>query len=368
LVAGLMNRNIVIVTGASGFLGSAITIDLSRHYRVFAVDQREPGAALRKAAGEVVWQRLDISQTDELTGVFQHIRRKWGHIDFVVHLAAFYHFGKDPRSEYARTNVQGTANVIRAAKSTGAKRIIFASSVAAMEPPPPGQTLTEKTPASDYLPYAKSKAEGEKLLAEASDDLPAIVIRIGAAFSDWCELPALYSLIRLWGRPGVLGRMIPGAGKSGMPYIHRDDLVRLVRRCLELHEGLSPFEIFLACQQGAVLHNDLFPLIQQIVGKVLIPRPIHVPPAFASIGLYSKLALGYLTRNLPYEKPWMLKFIDRPWVADTTYTQRKLGWNCSPGRGVLERFPFILQQCVQQHALWEERNRQRNERRYIYSP
>lgn len=339
---------------------------MSQDYKITAIDRRDPGQALRQAAPGVIWERLDISDAKEVISAFQRTQSKHGQIDFVVHLAAFYHFGTDWLPEYERTNVQGTANILRAARNTGVRRVIFASSIAAIEPPPPGQVLTEKAPTSDFIPYAKSKTIGEELIAEGVDTLPAIVLRIGGAFSDWCELPPLHSLIKMWSGRGPYSRIVPGRGESGIPYIHRDDVVQIVRRCVESHEKLDALEVFLASQQGAVLHQELFPLIRRVAGERASLKPILIPPSLAKLGLSLKLALGPLTGDTPYERPWMLKFVDRPWVTDASYTQKKLGWSCSPGMSILDRLPVVLQRFTRNRRTWEERNRRRNKGWYIY--
>ena len=73
------------------------------------------------------------------------------------------------------------------------------------------------------------------MLAKQADALPGIVLRVAGAFSDWCELPPLYSLIKRWSGRGPSSRLVPGRGSSGFPYIHRDDVVRSVIRCVECH-------------------------------------------------------------------------------------------------------------------------------------
>jgi nucleoside-diphosphate-sugar epimerase len=286
----------------------------------------------------------------------------------VVHLAAYYHFGTDWLPEYERTNVQGTSNVLQAALNTGARRIIFASSVAALEPPPPGGMLTERSPAGDFIPYAKSKTMGEAMVAELADKLPAVVLRIAGAFSDWCELPPLYSLIKLWSGWGPAGQMVPGRGGSGIPYIHRADVVRILRRCIERQETMDRLEVFLASQMGAVSHRELFPVIRQAAGRRVSLPPLLIPPALARLGLGFKLALGRVTGQVPYEQPWMLDFVDRPWSTDPSYTQRRLDWRPSPGMGILDRLPVMLQLHAGQRRTWEARNQRRNRGDYVYEP
>jgi len=363
-----LDQKVIVITGAAGFLGSAITVDLSRNHKLTAIDRRQPGRALRRAAPEVVWEQLDIAEAEQVASAFRRVQSEHSRVDFVIHLAAFYHFGTDWLPEYERTNVLGTFNVLQAAKNTGTERLIFASSISAMEPPPPGQMLTEKMPTCDLIPYAKSKMIGEEMIAEGVDRLPGILLRIGGAFSDECELPPLHSLIRMWAGRGPVSRILPGRGESGIPYIHRNDVVQSVRRCIESHPTLDPLEVFLVSQQGAVLHKELFPLIRQTAGKRASLEPILMPPDLARLGLFLRLALGSLTGDVPYERPWMLEFVDRPWVADTSYTQQRLGWSCSPGMGILDRLPMMLQRFTRNRRAWEERNRLRNQRRYVYSP
>ena len=86
----------------------------------------------------------------------------------------------------------------------------------------------------------------------------------GRVFSDWCELPPLYSLIRLWSRRGSIGRCFPGRGRTGFPYIHRDELVRFVRRVIEKNDVLSRHEVLFASEDGCTCHDDLFPPIRRI--------------------------------------------------------------------------------------------------------
>ncbi len=369
-----MSQNVILITGAAGFLGSAITIELSREHAVIAVDAREPSEALRRAAPGVVWQRLDIADSGSVGALFRSVRGDHGRLDFLIHLAAFYHFGSDWLPEYERTNVRGTANVLRAARDASAQRVIFASSVAATEPPLSGQLLTERTPTSAFIPYARSKKLGEEMIAKEAGALPGIVLRVAGAFSDWCELPPLYSLIKLWSGWGPSSRFVPGHGNSGFPYIHRDDVARSVKRCIECHSTLAPFEVLLASPSGAVSHNEVFAAVKLagLAGRVAAgrppPAPILIPPRLARLGLSLRTALGRLVRRTSYEQPWMLDFVDRPWATNASDTESRLAWSCTPGMGILDRLPQILERFRADRRTWELRNRCRNEGRYDYSP
>jgi nucleoside-diphosphate-sugar epimerase len=361
-----MERQVVIVTGAAGFLGSAITVDLSRDHRVVALDCRCPTGTLLRPAPNVTWRQVDIACANAVASVLGEIRSLFTRIDFVVHFAAFYHFDVNWHPEYERTNLRGTSNILQSAANNGTKRILFASSVAAMLPPPPGETLTERTTTADYIPYARSKTIGERMLRDASARLPGVALRIGGAFSDWSELPMLSSLIALWAGRSPLSRLMPGRGTSGVPYIHRDDVVRIVRCCIERHEAIGSYDVFMASQQGAVLHRELFAAIRQGDPGKANSTPIHISPGIARLGTRLRRAIGFFSNSPAYERPWMLDYLDQPWVVDATYTRNTLGWSCTEGMGVLDRIPKILANFRQERRTWIRRNEARNGGCYAY--
>jgi len=361
-----MIKPIVLITGASGFIGSAICLDLDQDFQVIAIDRREPSEKLLKAAPKAIWHKLDIADKPALSQVFSQTKSDFGRIDFIIHLAAYYDFDNDWVEEYQITNVDGTANVLDMSKKTGVKRFIFASSIGAMEPPARGSFLTEESPISEFIPYARSKFIGEKLVREAADQFPCLILRIAGVFSDWCELPPLHSLINIWTSGFPKGRLIPGRGGSGIPYIHITDLIRVFRKCILLHKEIGPFHIFLASQQGAVLHRQLYPAIRSAAGLPGNPRPIHLSKKIARIGLWFQSAIGTLSGYMPFERPWMLDYIDESWTIDTSKTRQILDWDCTPELDILRRIKVILNKRRKSPQGWDERNISRNERRYIY--
>ncbi|MFV2066362.1 MAG: hypothetical protein ACC645_05230, partial [Pirellulales bacterium] len=187
-------------------------------------------------------------------------------------------------------------------------------------------------------------------------------------FSDWCELPPLTSLIRLWRGRFPSRRMVVGRGDSGIPYLHRSDLVRIVRHSIDCRQELGDYELLLAASHGAVIDRDLFPLIVRPYDDRRVPSPWYIPTALARVALWMKLGAGRLTGNLPFERPWMMTYVDRPWDTDTTYTRQRLGWRCRDAYSLASRLPSILDHFDNDRQAWESRNRRRNEGRYTYVP
>ncbi len=354
-----MKPPVVVVTGAAGFLGRATVLDLAADHLVVAVDRRAPSEPLPGATPGVEWQRFDIADAARVDACLRQARARHGGVDVVVHYAAFYHFGSDWLAEYDRTNLDGTRNVLESAARYGARRLIFASSVAATLPPPLGRRLNERSPADGTIPYARSKAIGEAMVEEHAPRLPAVVLRIGGVFSDWCELPPLYSLIEMWSRRGPAGRIVPGKGKTGVPYIHRAELVARVRACIARREELDACERLLACGR-TVLHEELFPAIRRLTRSGRSPRPLHVPRRVAKAGLVLAATVGRRVGVRVFEQPWMADYIDRPWLVDCRYSEQRLQVPpLSAGFELLERLPAMIGNRMRDPARWELRNRRR---------
>ena len=133
-----MGKPVIIVTGSSGFLGSAICVDLNRDFQIVGMDCRAPSIALQKQASEVWWQDIDISDSAGVNAVFDRIAARYPRIEFVLHMAAFYHFGQHWLPEDERVNIRGLRNILEGASRVGTKRFVFAGSIASLAPAPVG--------------------------------------------------------------------------------------------------------------------------------------------------------------------------------------------------------------------------------------
>lgn len=362
-------KHTVLITGASGYLGSAISVDLARDHLVIGICRREPAPKQREAAPSAIWEKSEIIDVDCIESVFKRQAANGHQVDYVLHFAAFTDYDHKWQDEYCDTNVIGTQNIIEvAAKYGGVQRIVFAGSIAALPPPRQGEALTEKSPAGGEVAYCKSKAMGEALMAENVHRVPAVVLRIGGVFTDWCELPPLFSLMNAWRMPFPLGRIVPGRGKTGFPYIHRRDIVSIVRRIIEKNESLNRFETLFAAHPGCTCHAELFPVIREALGGCCSTKPFHVPPMLARVVLHGKYAANTLMGRKTYERAWMIDYVDRPLVVDTTYTEHQLDWAPTPGLHVLDRIPVLMHHFTTRRAEWLVRNIRRNDQKYEFEP
>lgn len=148
----------IAVTGANGFVGSAVLAALAaRDIDALPLVRRANGLAGERVTGDLADGALTAG---DLEGV-----------DAIMHLAARTHVtddrAADPLAEYRRTNVEGTQRLLEAAKGAGVRRIAFMSSVkAAGERSQPGRPLTPESPPRPEDHYGTSKLEAEKLVRE----------------------------------------------------------------------------------------------------------------------------------------------------------------------------------------------------------
>jgi len=113
--------SILAITGATGFVGSAVLDEaLAQGHTVRALARREQAPR----AG-VEWVRGDLNDTAALAALVQGA-------DAVVHVAGLTNT-PDP-AEFEVANVTGTANVLAAMTGAGVKRLVFVSSLSARKP------------------------------------------------------------------------------------------------------------------------------------------------------------------------------------------------------------------------------------------
>jgi nucleoside-diphosphate-sugar epimerase len=182
----------VLVTGASGFIGTVVCAELrERGHDVLALVRR-PGSQPPQTTAVL----CDLISGDLTTAMTE------AGPDCVIHLAAEIASQRDERRIHA-VNVEGTERLVAACRAAGAPRLVFASTVVTGEAD--GALLTEESPLPVQTPYGRSKAEGERLVLESG--LPAVVLRPSHVYGPggWYA-DELVRRLKAPGRFAVIGR------------------------------------------------------------------------------------------------------------------------------------------------------------------
>jgi nucleoside-diphosphate-sugar epimerase len=308
----------VAVTGPTGEIGQAVVAALERSREVGRVlgMARRPFDPARRGWKKVSYQRGDVLDPAAVSALVKDA-------DVVVHLAFMIMGGAE---ESRRVNLDGSRNVFEATVAAGAKRLVYASSVAAYgfhrDNPQP---LTEDVPArgTDSHYYSAQKAEVEKLLADtlsgsrtasyvfrpcivAGPDAPLLIDSLPyTQISERLPGPVM-SLLD--GVP-ILKPVLPD---PGVPFqlVHHDDVAAAMRSAV-LGRGAAGIYNLAGAGQLTVKR------LAEELGWYSIPVPELAVDAVAEmIG-----RLGFL----PAQAQWISAFRE-PMIMDTTKARRELRW------------------------------------------
>lgn len=217
-----------IVTGATGFLGGALTRALiARGVSVTALGRNcERGLELERAGAQ--FTPVDLRDPSA-------IQRAVRGADVVIHAAALSSaWGK--RSEFFSHNVEATENVARATLESGARRMIHISSPSVTSRHAPQVGLDEQAPYPEKFVsiYSESKARAEEVIHAYMDQgLDAVILRPKAIYGpgDQALFPRILKSLRSGRLP------IMGGGETLTQITHVDDVVAAILLSIETPEA-----------------------------------------------------------------------------------------------------------------------------------
>ena len=345
----------LIVTGSSGFIGRHLLDALKERHRIFGLARRSQVRCGAPVHDNIIWHQVDIGERGPLTAAFRSIREAGG-ADTVIHLAAHYDFTGDDNPEYWRTNVDGLRNVLEECVDLGVKRFVFASSVAACQFPLPGGALNEESPPDGEHIYALTKRLGEEMLAEYDGLLRTVIVRFAALFSDWCEYPPLYFFLETWLGQAWNARILGGKGLSAVPYLHVRDATRFLSLLVNRLDRFGQREVLQCSPSGAIGHLELFDLAN-LASRGYRRKPVLMPHLLCRLGVWGRDLSGRLLGDRPFERPWMVRYIDRALTVDASRTHERLGWAPRDRLLVERRIPFMVEHMKTDPLEWHRRNR-----------
>lgn len=366
----------ILVTGSTGFLGShTIAHMIKQGHRVLGIDVRMPSIhqlkSLNTLESNVHFIQSDICQKEQFDEHIDHSINIHGPIDAIIHLAAYWSYNINSYT-YGWCNRQSTTNIIDITKRHNIKQIVYASSITALNEE---SILTEISPliTSKVHPYGWSKAECERLfdnfICTAKDQsvtLPQIsIMRLCGVYSNFCELPPLFWLINRWRTNTIESRIIPGNGLTSMDYLYINDFLNIVDKIIISRPNLQQIERFIASSSNAKSHNDLFKIIKKELN--LKSDPIYISKTGVRLGLFlENIASTIGLRPAPFERDWMMDYIDKQILTNSSITQNKLSWSISPESSIEHHLPIILDNYKKDPEKWIQRQFSRGNHQYLY--
>lgn len=352
---GQERKETLLITGASGFIGRYMVNHLLPHFTIIAFARRTQNEVGIKPHPNLNWVLVDITDEVQFRNAFEEAENEFG-IDYIFHLAAYYHFGDQVDSEvYQKTNVTATQQLLEMARSTELKRFIFTSSLVASNFPEKGDLVYEESELDATFPYALTKIKGEAMVREAAEHFPCTIVRLAAVYSDWCEYEPLYNFLKVWLSDRWDARIIPGEGSMAIPYVNVCCVVALFERILEHSNELNPFTIFLASSDQPISLKKLYTLAtRHYYGDS--KDSISIPVFVARLGVLFRNIRGRIFGNPPFEKPWMTEYIDKQFPTDCSYTRNTLNWRPKDRHHIKRRILHLIENMKSRPDEWHRKN------------
>jgi dihydroflavonol-4-reductase len=309
--------DIAFVTGASGFVGSAVARRL-----------KEKGFGLRLAVrassrldnveglgAEIV--TADMKDRDGLTKAMQGAR-------YLFHVAADYRlWARDPE-EIVRNNLEGTRAVMLAARAAGVERIVYTSSVATLKARTDGVAVDETcrhTAATAIGAYKRSKLVAERLVEEmVGAGLPAVIVNPSTPIGPRDIKPTPTGRIIVEAATGK----IPAFVDTGLNLVHVDDVA--AGHLLALEKGRIGESYILGGEDVSL--RQMLAVIAGLVGRkaptINLPRAPLYPIAWIAE------AMAMLTGKEPFVTADALKMAKYHMFFSSAKARCELGYSARP--------------------------------------
>jgi dihydroflavonol-4-reductase len=309
--------DIVLVTGVSGFVGSAVARVLAAEGRQVRglVRASSPRANLQDFPGTLV--EGDARDPEAMLRAAQGAR-------WLFHVAADYRiWARDPE-EIVRNNLASTRAVMDAALAAGVERLVYTSSVATLKPQAdgPANETHAATPEQAAGAYKRSKVVAERLVEQmvAERGLPAVIVNPSTPIGPRDV------------RPTPTGRIIVEAANGGMPafldsglnLVHVDDVA--AGHVLALEKGRVGERYILGGQD--VQLGAMIGAVARAVGRK--PPTISLPRAPLFPLAYANEALARITGKDPFLTVDALKMAKHKMFFSSAKAEAELGYRARP--------------------------------------
>lgn len=232
----------ILVTGGAGFIGSATISEFQKHgHDIYVIDDLSFGNRDFLTIPDTYFHKLDILNEDGLTEVIHKIDPDW-----IIHLAAihFIPYCNQHPFKSSNINIQGTINILQAAKSLkNLEKMFFASTAAVYPICDHAISETQQTNPLDI--YGLSKLAGEHLMNEfhLQTSIPTIICRFFNAFgpneTNLHLIPEIQRQVNSGLRTIDLGNLEPKRD-----FIHTCDMARAIFMMLDKFDsGIDVFNL-----------------------------------------------------------------------------------------------------------------------------
>ncbi len=345
----MAEKDVVLITGGSGYLGGAIIRRLAGNYRLAGLD-RPGGPAPPSPADQI---DIDLGSEKSVREALENVRKQFGgRIASVVHLAAYYDVSGEPNPLYDKITVEGTRRLIDALQAFEVEQFIFASTMLVHRPTDmPDETIDEDWPIDPQWAYPESKVKAEELLREKHGEIPVVLLRIAGVYDDIGHSPFVAQQISRIYEHRLTAHLYPGMLCANQSFVHLDDLTEAVARLIE-RRGDLPAELPLLVGEPAALGYEE---VQNIIGCGLHGEEwttIRIPQPIAKAGAWlQEEVLG----EDSFIKPWMVEASNDHYILDIGRARSLLDWE--PKHSLRDTLPKMIAALKRDPVGWYKENK-----------
>lgn len=304
----------ILITGATGFLGSALLTELVKQQpeQPIRILARDAGKA-REQFGEAI-----TIIPGEINDARQ-VQRAVDGASIIYHFAGRLYHPSTPEELYYRTHVDGTRTLLDACKGQGQlQRIVHCSTTGV-------HGVTGKTPAAEDAPFAptnpyeatKLKGEAIALQAQKEQGLPVSVVRPGLVYGPGdLHLLNFFSSIQK-GLPCLIDN-----GKALIHPIYIDDMTKAFMLCAECPQAVG--HSYNIAGERPVSFRELATAIARALGKPLPRGNLPLWLANAASDIFALLP-GFKGERAPLTRS-RVQFLTNSRVYDISRARQELGF------------------------------------------
>jgi nucleoside-diphosphate-sugar epimerase len=303
----------ILVTGATGFLGSHVAEQLSQQGRKVRALVRSSSdtrflqslSGVELAQGSVEDRASVVAAAEGVTGI--------------VHVAGLVK--AKSAADFMRTNAGGTENLLEAALQSRAtlKRFVLVSSLAALRPSDgSGNPIAEDVEPRPVTDYGRSKLAAERAAFDKKDTLPLVVIRPPAIYGPRDrEILAFFKSIKL----GVMPLL--GSTQNKLSMIYGSDCAAA---CVKALDAELPSGTALHVDDGAVhTMEEMIVQAEAAMGKRARFR-FHLPRRLVETAALGAELYGRATNQAVMLTRDKCNELFEQWVCDGARARTLLGW------------------------------------------
>jgi len=314
--------DLVLVTGASGFVGSAVARALAAHgYNVrVVVRESSPLTNVSDLACEIV--SGDMRDPESMRRAMRGAR-------YAFHVAADYRLWAPDPEEIVANNREGTRVVMNAALKEGVERVVYTSSVATLKPLKgvPADERSRHTTASAIGAYKRSKVVAERLVESMISEqrLPAVIVSPSTPIGPRDVKPTPTGRIIVQAANGHM----PAFVDTGLNLVHVDDVAE--GHVLALERGRTG-EVYILGGEDVTL-KEMLAVIAPLAGRT--PSRLRLPRApLFPLALVAE-SLARATGREPFLTADALRMAKYRMFFSSEKAKRDLGYRTRPYKAAI---------------------------------